>query len=33
MMALGGGCPGEGRASEVDPAVQEKNVGRVPTEP
>jgi len=31
--ALGGGCPGEGRASEVDPAVQEKNVGRLPAEP
>ena len=24
---LGGGCPGEGRAAEVDPAVQEKDVG------
>ena len=24
---LGGGCQGEGRAPEVDSAVQEKNVG------
>jgi len=24
--ALGGGCPGEGRAPVVDPAVPERNV-------
>jgi len=27
--ALGEGCPGEGRAPEVDPAVQERNVERL----
>jgi len=31
--ALGGDCPGEGRASEVELAVQEKNVGRLRAEP
>jgi len=31
--ALGGCCPCVGRASEVDPAVQEKNVRRLPAEP
>ena len=30
--ALGGGFPGEGIASEVDPAVQEQNVAQLPAE-
>jgi len=30
---LGAGCLGEGRAPEIDPAIQEKNVERLLAEP